>query len=101
MNASGIDRARCAHNSRPSPALPAGDWERVTVLVCKARQTPRRVVLSQHGWNQHLNCDAGECTLNGAQPSILSQRCPLSVAGLSVAAAAMVLSHGRTAASAE
>jgi hypothetical protein len=43
----------------------AGDWERVTVLVCKSQQRPRRVVLSQHGWNQHLNCEAGECTLNG------------------------------------
>jgi hypothetical protein len=73
-----------------------GDWERVTVLVCKNQQRARRVVLSQHGWNQHLNCDAGECTLNGAQMVILAQLCNFPVDSLSMQFAVIALEDDHT-----
>ncbi|KAK9829158.1 hypothetical protein WJX72_004238 [[Myrmecia] bisecta] len=38
-----------------------GDWERVSVTVCKGSSTPSQVSYSQHGWQQVLDCTAGEC----------------------------------------
>ncbi|KAK9811226.1 hypothetical protein WJX72_000256 [[Myrmecia] bisecta] len=38
-----------------------GDWERVIVTVCKGSMTPAQVSYSQHGWQQVLDCTAGEC----------------------------------------
>jgi hypothetical protein len=66
---------RASHQGVP---FTAGDWERVSVLVCKNQQRARRVVLSQHGWNQHLNCDEGECTFNGAQSLLPLPNRPLA-----------------------
>eukprot|EP01025_Chloroclados_australasicus_P046557 TRINITY_DN51328_c0_g2_i1.p1 TRINITY_DN51328_c0_g2~~TRINITY_DN51328_c0_g2_i1.p1 ORF type:complete len:617 (-),score=76.94 TRINITY_DN51328_c0_g2_i1:238-1989(-) len=38
-----------------------GDWERVTVYVCKENEQIRRVQYSQHNWITEYDCPDGKC----------------------------------------